>query len=77
MGAMPPASQGERASPLSGVSGPRRLLVAALLTVLAACFIVLVPLMLYLMLAVTLLALTVGMMCVMIVLAPLRWLLGS
>lgn len=76
MGAMPPASQGASASPLSGVSGPRRLLVAALLALLAALLIILVPLMLYLMLAITLLALAVGMMCVMIVLAPLRWLLG-
>jgi hypothetical protein len=75
MGAMA-ASPNAPASPLSGVSGPRRLLVALLLTLLAGLIVILVPLMLYLMLAVTLLALVVGMLVVMIVLAPLRWLLG-
>jgi Zn-dependent protease with chaperone function len=70
------SSQGANPSPLSGVSGPRRLLVGVLLALLTVLLIALVPLMLYLMIAVTLFALVVGMLFVMIVLAPLRWLLG-
>jgi hypothetical protein len=63
----------------SGQPGERpghQWLVASLGVVVFLLMTALVPLMLYLMIAVTLLALFVGMMCGMIVLAPLRWLLG-
>jgi hypothetical protein len=66
------SAQGTTSSSLSGVSGPRRLLVGVLLAILTVLLIALVPLMLYLMIAVTLFALVVGMLFVMIVLAPLR-----
>jgi hypothetical protein len=70
------ATQAANASPLSGVSGPRRWLVGALVALACTLLLVLVPLMLYLMIAVTLFALVIGMMFVMVALAPLRWLLG-
>ncbi len=75
LGAQTQGSYGKR-SPLAGMSGWRAWLVAALTLALGVLTIIAVPLMLYLMIAVTLLALVVGMMYVMIVLLPLRWLLG-
>jgi hypothetical protein len=60
----------------NGPSGPRGWLVTGLMGLVAVLMVALAPLMLYLMMAVTLLALVVGMMFVMVVLAPLRWLLN-
>jgi Zn-dependent protease with chaperone function len=67
---------GAAATPLRGVSGWRAVLVLSLTIMASVLAILLVPLMLYLMIAVTLMALMVGMMYVMLVLLPLRWLLG-
>ena len=60
----------------AGISGFRGWLVASLAVFAFVLMVLLVPLMLYLMIAVTMLALMVGMAWVMIVLLPLRWLLG-
>jgi len=71
--------QSPRRSPFAapaGLSSWRAWAGASLVLTLCALMIVLVPLMLYLLVAVTLLALMVGMMWVMVLLLPLRWLLG-
>ena len=75
LGAMA-AAAGAARNPLTGLSTPSQWLIAALGVVLVALVCIAVPLMLYLMIAVTLLALVIGMMVVMVALAPLRWLLG-
>ena len=59
-----------------GISGFRAWLAASLTLIAFALMVVLVPAMLYLMIAVTMLSLMVGMAWVMIVLLPFRWLLG-
>jgi len=59
-----------------GISGWRQWLTASLSLIAFALMVVLVPAMLYLMIAVTMLSLMVGMAWVMIVLLPFRWLLG-
>jgi Zn-dependent protease with chaperone function len=60
----------------AGISGFRGWLAASLTLFAGVLMVVCVPLMLYLMIMVTMLSLMVGMMWVMIVLLPLRWLLS-